>query len=446
MMESEDNQMICETNQSENSSDFADQSGLMLFKTKENNSDTSDEDSETYYFESDHIALKHNHDYQLMLRTIAMLESQRIQAVKDLDKLYEQQQEALKDPIQFVDKLQRGIDLGLPKPQKIVDIPDIRWEQYTSNIDFTTFGTHRHMTRLKRQLVDGNTTTQEEVKVPSIKNESGEVIRGRIKTEKKSDTFNQLWTAEEQRRLEELLVTYPPEEVEARRFQKIATALGNRTPTQVQSRVQKYFIKLAKAGLPIPGRAPNMGIYKKKSQRNNALRNARFTMPSTFLTSVAPPVYMSDDDDNSQSYDDQLTFNNELWDGDVSDDESVPVELRSTPEYLELLRLKKLKKEKYGGNSTSNEHIGFKCDRCNIEPIVGTRWHCTDCPPDIAVDFCEDCVDSGYETETHNSSHRLKPKYKSENTSYMDTDYMSFIPGGNCSGYNYLDPNYMPAS
>jgi hypothetical protein len=36
-----------------------------------------------------------------------------------------------------------------------------------------------------------------------------------------------LWTAEEQRRLEELLIQYPPEEVEARRWQKIAAALGN---------------------------------------------------------------------------------------------------------------------------------------------------------------------------------------------------------------------------
>ena len=31
---------------------------------------------------------------------------------------------------------------------------------------------------------------------------------------------------------------------------------GTRTPTQVQSRVQKYFIALRKEGLPIPGRLP----------------------------------------------------------------------------------------------------------------------------------------------------------------------------------------------
>lgn len=67
---------------------------------------------------------------------------------------------------------------------------------------------------------------------------------------------------------------YPPEAIEMKRFQKIAAALGlstifviqiwltiiyfvgNRSVQQVTSRVQKYFIKLYKAGLPIPGRIP----------------------------------------------------------------------------------------------------------------------------------------------------------------------------------------------
>lgn len=71
----------------------------------------------------------------------------------------------------------------------------------------------------------------------------------------------QYWTTEEQRRLEELLMEYPPEQYEMRRFSKIAKALGNRTTKQVASRLQKYFLKLHKAGLPIPGRIPKMA-YK----------------------------------------------------------------------------------------------------------------------------------------------------------------------------------------
>jgi hypothetical protein len=51
-----------------------------------------------------------------------------------------------------------------------------------------------------------------------------------------------------------LLITFPDEPVQAQRFNKISKALGTRTPRQVASRVQKYFIKLAKMGLPVPGR------------------------------------------------------------------------------------------------------------------------------------------------------------------------------------------------
>ncbi|XP_053381078.1 ZZ-type zinc finger-containing protein 3-like isoform X2 [Mercenaria mercenaria] len=440
------NQSFPGTSQSDDMLQSIDQSGLTLFNSKDEDSDTGEEESETYYFESDHTALKGNHDYQMMLRAIATLEAQRIQAVKDLDKLYECQKEALTDPIQFVDKLQRGQDLKFPKPQNIVELPQISWEKYTSNLDFSSFGTHRHMTRLKKQLKEGNNISSLEDQKSSVKTESEGVIRGRVKTEKKSETFNLLWTPEEQKRLEELLIEYPPEEVEAKRFQKIATALGNRTPIQVQSRVQKYFIKLANAGLPIPGRLPNMGLYKKKNQKGQ--RYQKMYNPSTFFTSIIPPVYMSDDD-NSQSYEGSVVSNTETFDykeENVSDDESIPVELRSTPEYQELINLKRLRKEKLGYKATPTEHVGFKCDRCDIEPIVGTRWHCTDCPPDIAVDFCEQCVDCGYETKTHNSSHRLKPKRATDSSTYMDSDYIGFIPGGACTGYNYLDPNYMPAS
>lgn len=70
------------------------------------------------------------------------------------------------------------------------------------------------------------------------------------------------WTVEEQKRLEELLIEYPPEDVELQRFRKIANALGNRTVQQVSSRVQKYFLKLHSMGLPIPGRIPK-SILKK---------------------------------------------------------------------------------------------------------------------------------------------------------------------------------------
>jgi len=83
-------------------------------------------------------------------------------------------------------------------------------------------------------------------------------ISMKVKEREKSTTFNKPWTEEEQLRLEELLQKYPGDSNsnEAQRFSKIAKELGNRTVSQVTSRCQKYFIKLQKLGLPIPGRPP----------------------------------------------------------------------------------------------------------------------------------------------------------------------------------------------
>ncbi|XP_041367934.1 ZZ-type zinc finger-containing protein 3-like [Gigantopelta aegis] len=406
-------------------------------------------DSQTYYFESDHVALKSNPDYQSLLRSIALLESQRIQAIKDLDKLYEGQTKALQDPIGFVECLQNGKKFDFPslQLQQVATIPSIDWEKYTSNVQFTSFGV-RHMTRLKKQLVHG--TTDEELKssgqtgmsyCPTVDDCDVRVVRGRIKTDAKSATFNQLWTVEEQKRLEELLVTYPPEEVEAKRWQKIASALGNRTVQQVASRVQKYFIKLTKAGLPVPGRIPNLNAYNKKSGHRHHRYNKMYYPSSTFLHAFEPPVYMSDDEDFKSYEDDSSSFSQWNLSPDVSDEEDIPPDLRCTQEYQELIRWKMIKKERQMSEDKVVHHVGYKCDNCDREPIVGTRWHCVDCPMDAACDFCDDCVDCVFESSTHNTSHRLKAVKQAGNPT-IDQDYTKFMPGD----YNYLDPNYMPAS
>ena len=37
---------------------------------------------------------------------------------------------------------------------QVPSLPVIDWDKYTSNLDFSNIALHRHMTRLKRQLVD----------------------------------------------------------------------------------------------------------------------------------------------------------------------------------------------------------------------------------------------------------------------------------------------------
>jgi hypothetical protein len=54
---------------------------------------------------------------------------------------------------------------------------------------------------------------------------------GEVKEKKK--VFNRLWTPEEQRKLERLLEEYPEEIIASHRWEKIARALGNRSPKQV---------------------------------------------------------------------------------------------------------------------------------------------------------------------------------------------------------------------
>lgn len=423
-----------------------------------------EDDPDVYYFESDHLALKHNKDYQRLLQTIGVLESQRMQAIQDLEYLSTQAGDALKDPISFVEKLQKKIHLGFPCPQRVVQLPDIAWEQYTSSL-----GNFERELKNKKRNTRGLKLIFDKVGLParpkspleskkdgdssyysvlpssdtleSTSHSRPQMIRGRLYDETKPETFNQLWTIEEQKKLEQLLLKYPPEEIESRRWQKIADELGNRTAKQVASRVQKYFIKLTKAGIPVPGRTPNLYMYSKKSSsRKQHPLNKHLFRPSTFMTSYEPPVFMDEDDDQSSFHGSNMDTAAE---DEVSDEESIPLECRHLSEYKELLELKKLKKRKLQqlkAESGFVQHVGFKCDSCGLEPILGVRWHCMDCPQNTSLDFCDACSDCLHETDLHKAHHQLKPVYRAE--TFLDRDYC--MPQS--TGYNYLDPNYYPAN
>ena len=144
------------------------------------------------------------------------------------------------------------------------------------------------------------------------------LVRGRLFDGKtKPKTFNQPWTTDEQRRLEELLHEFPSEDVEMERWKKIAASLGNRTAIQVQSRVQKYFLKLHKAGLPIPGKlgnkakakckssnsynringAPNYAEMLQAGNQNKFVSNLVSQRNSTFFPHLKPDVKMTEEDE-----------------------------------------------------------------------------------------------------------------------------------------------------
>ncbi|XP_043462949.1 ZZ-type zinc finger-containing protein 3 [Leptopilina heterotoma] len=377
-----------------------------------------EEDDTNFYFESDHLALKGNKDYTSFLKTIVILEAQRSQAIEDLDKLAICRSEAIKDPISFVAKLQNGNVDEFPGPQTIAEIPFVDWSQY--NVATPDM-------KLRPQTRQGNITTRSNVKVEF--EDSKILVRGRAFDESKPETFNQLWTFEEQKRLEELLVEYPPEEVEMRRWTKIANALGNRTPKQVSSRVQKYFIKLLRAGLPIPGRGPKV---KLDTRRNLAFRNQRqsqqFYKKSTFFPHQE--ISCGIDDPKDQAVRDEIGEGT----GNGSEDDN--------PEIRQIELLRQVKDEKETVSSVPFEHVGYKCFVCEEEPLKGTRWHCTKCPDE--VDMCADCAVAQLEAENpvHDPMHALTPIRPPNYIRSYDFDYLPQV--FNSNSYNYLDPNFCP--
>ncbi|KAL6261636.1 hypothetical protein P5V15_006724 [Pogonomyrmex californicus] len=376
----------------------------------------SNEEENEFYFESDHLALKGNKDYSAFLKTIVILEAQRIQAIKDLDKLMSVQDKALKDPISFVAQLQNGDLPELPGPQKIPEIPYVDWSKYNIALPDA---------RMRPQTRHGHILPQVQ-----LKNEPDNekiLVRGRAFDETKPETFNQLWTVEEQRRLEELLIEYPPEEVEMRRWTKIANALGNRTPKQVCSRVQKYFIKLLKAGLPIPGRGPKVKLDVRRNLTHKQRHNHLLFKRSTFFPHQDIPF----NSDESKEQPVAEEFEDDINGG--GDDNS---ELRQ----INLLR--QVKAEKEQDPSSAYKHVGYKCTVCDEEPLKGTRWHCTECHR--GVDLCGDCAVAQLETEnpTHDPSHKLIPIKPPPCARKYDLDY--FPQNFSNSSYNYLDPNFLP--
>ncbi|XP_059476936.1 ZZ-type zinc finger-containing protein 3 [Neocloeon triangulifer] len=392
----------------------------------------SDEDgAEEFYFESDYLPIKGNKDYRRLLRTILTLQVQREQAIKDIDKLHEAQKRALESPIEFVNKIAKGEDVGIPPELKLEELPEIDWSQYQeympeSNRPFTR--------KLKEEVTQS----------PNLdsKSEDGSAmrVRGKVFNDEKPETFNQLWTPAEQKRLEELLEEFPPEDIESRRWEKIARALGNRTPMQVQSRVQKYFKKLHSMGLPVPGRLPRArSNFMKKPHKHQRL-NHFYMKPSTFFPELDPPVLMTDDDlnsmnDSSQGY------------ADSNSADEVPTSCSTSNQADLLAMVIKDKEVGYKG-----EHDGFSCDGCSESPIKGTRWHCEDCAQEHrSFDLCTDCLTAQLmgelkvmATSLHKEHHKIIPIRKgppiaAASSSTWDPDYLT--PS---SSYNYLDPNFMP--
>ncbi|RZC22673.1 ZZ-type zinc finger-containing protein 3 [Asbolus verrucosus] len=103
---------------------------------------------------------------------------------------------------------------------------------------------------------------------------------------------------------------------------------------------------------------------------------------------------------------------------------------------LDLLkRIRKVKMRDDESSSAQFHHIGFKCDYCGEEPVIGTRWHCNTCTKD-SIDFCTDCVlTQMYSENCHPLNHNL--------VSYCDkgSDYLSDSESNTGSGIGSSNVN-----
>lgn len=142
--------------------------------------------------------------------------------------------------------------------------------------------------------------------------------------------------------------------------------MGNRTPKQIASRVQKFFKKLNDANLPIPGSSSQQPFrsrhYKAQKQK------FKFEKPSTFFPERNIPS--------------DLMMKNE------SDDEPEII-TQGNEKSKKILSLLKLVREGKKQNVDSDDS-GDKCFICEDNLSVGSRWQCDDCIS--GMNYCADCM------------------------------------------------------
>ncbi|KAI5729722.1 hypothetical protein M8J76_005785 [Diaphorina citri] len=322
----------------------------------------------TFYFESDHLALKGNVDYLKILKHIALLEVHRKLVIKDLQFYYDlEKQVADSDiPSEIARKI-ASKEIQIPIKRKIPKRPAVDWTKYNIQAKDST------------EEVSGQKASQSS-KIPTTT-----TIPTQTKDVTKPESFNKPWSAEEQIRLEELLLKYPPEKSDSARFRKIAQELGNRTLTQVCSRVQKYYKKMRNIG------QKSVLFHHKHKPRKYAKiihkQNKMLVRETTFLPAL------SVQSDNKIFMDQSTSEEEGEEEADEGEGGGIGGESRSTmKQWVRILeRIKRDKKNEEEMRSVI--HHDLQCYVCKEQPIIGTRWHCLSCScGDTSVNMCNDCT------------------------------------------------------
>ncbi|XP_016994066.2 ZZ-type zinc finger-containing protein 3 [Drosophila takahashii] len=328
---------------------------------------SSPDEEDVFHFETEHLALRGNECYANLLRTMAVLQAQRIRVHQQIDELEATKKVYMDNPQLMLDKLQNNEPLIADNYITTAVLPELP----------TLIGND-----------EGSALNETPADAPSWTHPPDEM---KDRSNGRSENFNRLWTNEEQRRLEKLLIQYPPEEVEMRRFGKIAKALGNRTAQQVFSRVQKYFQKLHDAGMPVPGRIP-------KHRRPGLSKPKVHLRKSTFFPAQNISLQMPEDDCTLDDLRVQSPANEMLLMPASSQVkiEYVDADLDAEAKRKQELRLKLLtaiqEEKQQGENGYEPDLLAPKCAECEEASVTRTQWRCNSCY--CHLNLCGDCLAS----------------------------------------------------
>lgn len=369
-----------------------------------------------FYFETDFYLLKNNKDYKNLLKSLTILEIQRCTTIKNIEKLAVLKDLFSKNPTLALKKILKREDIGTLKSVNIHTLPDIDWSVYITNNEIENEPIKqvcdinlRHKNVSDKQETQTNNTTSEV---------------------EKSETFKKPWTVEEQLRLEELLIEYPPERNESNRYRKIADALGTRNLRQVCSRVQKYNMKMKKVGSIKSINANSKNLNKKTVSLSHKNIGA-LLKPTTFI----PSTTLIDDVD---------VYNANRSNFNISH-KNIEMSNKSKLSILDEVLKDKLTEKNY-----PIVHVDYTCCVCQSSPIIGTRWNCNDCPAiGKSSNFCGDCIVDSVrnilEKPPHPMDHIVTPirsvsRVIDDNIdNLVDQNYVPLV----FKTQNYLDPNFM---
>jgi len=400
-------------NRSKSSIDPSEEKKKMEGKIDHNIPEFKELEATEFYFETDFYLLKNNKDYRTLLKSLSVLELQRCAAIENIEKLAVLRDDFTNNPSSALKKVLKRDAATSLKTVVVHKLPDIDWSVYKTSDENEQI----------KQVCDINLrhkNVTDKQDAPTVASTS-EV--------EKPETFKKPWSVEEQLRLEELLIEYPPERNESNRYRKIAEALGTRNLRQVCSRVQKYNMKMKKVG-SLKSINSNLKNLNKKTVFLIHKNTGTLLKPTTFI----PSTTLIDDVDVYNTSQNKFSVSHK----------NIEMDKKKKLEILE-----EVLKDKLSENSCSVVHNDFECCVCQSSPIVGTRWNCTDCPTiGKSSNFCNDCivdmVRNVLEEPPHPLDHTVTPIQSIQVNddainSIVDPNYVPLV----FKTQNYLDPNFM---